>query len=128
MAYQVSWYLADRVLLVQISGVISLDELRRVRDDCWTLSESGTQPVHAIVDLSGIESVPHNLNEIAKLMSESKPNSTGFSMLIIKNRVVRFLGETLYQLLRLDMRNADSVEAAGAALALIDRSLSSAQD
>jgi len=125
MPYQISWYVEQRVLRINIIGKIDIDEFERLHTESFSFVETSSNKVHAIVDLSQFEALPTNLRMLTSATSEEKSHNQGMTILVMPNMngVLRFLCSVVMQTLRLEYRVCETNEQAVEILNRVDPNL-----
>ena len=114
MAYKISWYRENRVMLMTLSEDVPNAELSQMEAEAFEIIKAAEWVVHAIVDMREMTSNPQNLNSAFGNMSRSKHPNQGISIIVLPkmNRVAKFVTSTIMQVLRLQFRLCDSMEEA----------------
>lgn len=123
MPYEIAWYTEQRVMSIRLYGSVTLDDMERMTQESIDYVTNGSGPVHAIVSQYDVESMPHNLPALLKSMKPRRQPNSGFTVVVTKNPVTRFLGSALFQAVGLEMRTAATFEDALAILRNIDPTL-----
>jgi hypothetical protein len=123
MSYTIKWHRENRIIHLRIWGSFTDEELitcsNEIRDN---FLEVGIPPVHVICDVLGVESYPHN---IAIIKKGSQPylshRSMGwFIFLGFDTPIMRFLANTIMQILMRNFKHARTMEDALAILCRVD--------
>jgi hypothetical protein len=117
MPYKISWY-NKRTMLVELLGEISSEEFAAMTNASFALVEAANERIDAIVDQSQAQSLPLNINTLARNIPRNKHGNQGMTILLIPklHQLGRFVGSTLLQILGLEYRIAQSMEEADAIL------------
>jgi len=122
MDYRLEWHIPNRVLILTVSGDVSLEELARFNRAVLNYLEQGVAPVHLVSIGDNIRRVPTNLMLIKETVTyiqhpkmgwtiivQEKANSlTGFMVSVaaqatgMKMHLVKNVGDGLETLRRLD--------------------------
>ncbi|MCA0457633.1 MAG: hypothetical protein LCI00_26945 [Chloroflexi bacterium] len=122
MDYTMEWHIPKRVILIRVSGDVSLEELERFNNDILKHLNEGIAPVHLISIGENIRRVPTNLMKIRQtttylqhpnmgwtVIVQEKPNPlSGFMVSVatqasgMKLRQVKSLADALETLTRID--------------------------
>lgn len=114
MPYTISWHTKNHIMLVELSGIVTEDELTAITDESFELVKQSTERVHAIVDQSAVESMPKSLKALNNSMPRNRSEKQGITVLIVPdmNRWGKFIASTLMQLVGLEYRIVNSMEEA----------------
>lgn len=123
MPYQISWLLEDRLMLIQLHGKVSIEEIGQCAHESQSRVANGKAPVHAIADLRGIETVPYDPRGLIQEIRYIRTDKSGFTAVIATNPIVRFLANTALQLTSGQTRFCQDVEEAMAVLKRVDTTL-----
>lgn len=125
MAYQIDWYINQRVLEISISGQVSIDEFEQLHLDSFALVEKSPYKVHAIADMSHFDAMPTNLKMLTSASSHEKNHNQGMTILVMPKvqSVIRFLMTVVMQTLKLEYRICETREDAIDVLQRIDADL-----
>lgn len=118
MPYTISWHTDNRIMLVQLLGDVTEDELTSITNESFEMVQQSDVRVHAIVDQSAIESIPKSLKAMSSSMPRNRSDNQGVTVLVIPdmNRIGRFFGSMVLQLVGLEYRIVDSMNEAEALL------------
>lgn len=125
MAYQIAWYIDQRVLEISINGQVSIDEFEQLHLDSFALVEKSPYKVHAIADMSQFDAMPTNLKMLTSASSQEKNHNQGMTILVMPKvqSVIRFLMTVVMQTLKLEYRICETREEAIDVLKRIDADL-----
>jgi len=114
MPYTISWHTENHIMLVELSGIVTQDELTSITDESFGLVQQSTARVHAIVDQSAVESMPKSLKALSSSMPRNRSENQGITVLIVPdmNRWGKFIASTLMQLVGLEYRVVNSMDEA----------------
>jgi len=120
MSYHISWVIPNRVLVIKLYGKPSLEIIGECTRAAEKAVDQGIGPVHAVVDLSELEKVPHDLRALMSEIKQPKRDKSGATIVIASNPIFRFLANTLLQLTGSETRFADSLDESIVILGRID--------
>jgi hypothetical protein len=125
MAFQNRWLVEDRVVLVEFSGDITLDELMANDADMLRYVNSGTPPVHIICKLQGAKRFPTNISNISRSAKQylTSPNIGWFLIVGVDNPLLTFIGSIVAQVSQLKFKQAADLDEALQVLGRMDFSL-----
>lgn len=114
MSYTISWHTENYIMLVELSGVITEDELTAIADESFEMVQQSPNRIHAIVDQSAIESMPKSLKVLSNSMPRNRSSNQGITVLIVPdmNRFGKFISSMLMQLVGLEYRMVNSMDEA----------------
>ena len=127
MPYKVSWYQANRIVLLQVDGLLTTAEVRSLIVEAGKYVVEGTTLVHFLVDtrtLQKIESVP----EALKVVQGNPPHPNMGWMIVVgrMNPLVKFFLDFVGLLTKSRYRRFDTMPDSLAFLKEIDGSLATA--
>jgi hypothetical protein len=99
MAVEISWHIEKRMILVDVDGNLSIEELEQMSKDIETLLDEGEAPVHIIFDLSHASPRPVKASEISKASQFLKHPKLGLHSMISSNRLINFLGIVVHNMM-----------------------------
>lgn len=108
MAYDLSWYIENRVVVANIYATASIEQIAEISQKIANYLDDGHPPVHYIGDLSRLENFP---TKIWQLQQEAEvflrhPN-LGWTVLITQeNTLASFVGSMVTQLIGVQMKFA----------------------
>ncbi|MEO1289451.1 MAG: hypothetical protein AAFV93_16935 [Chloroflexota bacterium] len=121
MSIQVGWYIPNKVNYMKVNGKVSdktFIEAANFRADL--ANSSSEETVHLIVDASESE---FNIN-ISAYNDFKLPDNNGWTIVVGNyNRVARFAGTVVMQLVKQELRFVDSIDEAMATLVKVDASV-----
>ncbi|MEO8397534.1 MAG: hypothetical protein ABI700_31340 [Chloroflexota bacterium] len=128
MPYKITWYQSDRIVLMQVDGLLTTPEVQSLIAESGTYVASGTPLVHFLVDtraLQKIESVP----EALKVVQGNPPHpNMGWMVVVGKmNPLVKFFLDFVGLLTKSRYRRFDTMPESLDFLKEIDGSLSTAK-
>jgi hypothetical protein len=106
MGYKISWYIPGRVVLVQFTDTISLEEAEACSDEVAQAIQDGKPPlVHLIADTTKMDRFPTNLNLLNRSASKHlwQPN-LGWTIVITANSTTRWISGIITQVARVRFR------------------------
>ncbi|HUN05022.1 MAG TPA: hypothetical protein PLQ56_00415 [Aggregatilineales bacterium] len=133
MAYQLSWLLENRILLIRYQGTLTLKDLEtylpeaaRMRDQANAFLGANGPLVHTITDASQMEKNAISLPEAlqATRLTVNNQQRVGWSVYISAGVIDRFFSTAGHQLAGVRYRAVDSIDEAVAFLKSVDDTLS----
>ncbi len=123
MAFELSWVIPSRVLLIEVEGVIPTDELLRLVAEVHTHVDAGQAPVHMLIDATNLINRPINLQELSQLSKSMNHESIGWSVMVKPAKMIWFATSILSKLMQKKMKSAESIEDALIILQRVDFTL-----
>jgi hypothetical protein len=103
MPAAVSWYQENLVVLIQVQGELTLEEMAQVDKETVQHIRQGKQTnplVHLIVDMRAMSTMPINLSQVNRALTHLKEPGLGWSVMIGMSPVMRFVASTVIQMAR----------------------------
>lgn len=123
MPYRFGWYMPRRVIYILLEGNLTVEDIIVLKEESREFALTGDAPVHAIIDCLNLNGVPHDLPGILRGIRQGGQLLDGFSVIVTSNRLAQFLGATLFQLLKLELRITATVPEAVDILLHFDKTL-----
>lgn len=123
MAYKIAWFIKHRVLLIQLVGIVTLEELDAMSKESTQYVQQGRSPVHAIADCTQLTRMPTSLRLLLQTLNRGKERDTGVTVNVGASRVTRFMSHVIHTALGLETFSVDTVEEAEALLLSYDPTL-----
>ena len=121
MEYKIEWLVDGRVLHLQIIGEFEAETVRKGISELKQFIDSGTAPVHVIVDLSGIVKMPKSMREIISQLESMRYHPNGGWVVTISNSVMlRFAGQIATVFIGAQHRSVATFEEAVKTICHID--------
>lgn len=125
MAYEITWYLEDRITYSRFTGIVSADEIRAYNSDVIELLDSGLSPIHAIIHHDGLVKIPANVLLMRRLMTSLDHPSVGWLVHVSHERTPWiYAGQILTRMSMIKFRYVRTVDEAANFLYKQDQSLS----
>jgi len=121
MAVEVSWFEGGRVVYQRFRGVMDIDDVEAVTCALKLLADTGTSPVHAIVDVRQVTQFPASISQISHLKGEA--DMPGWMVVIGLHPAVRSLARLMSWLRGAQYRPVSTLEDALHFLARQDAAL-----
>ena len=123
MAYEVTWYHPTRVIYFRAVDNLTIDELGEVIKFVEEGVRSASAPIHLIVDVRAVKSIPSNLLEIKKRVSYPGGENMGWIVIIGINPLINTFVKVLTQLMRSKYQSFKELKSALTFLMTQDESL-----
>lgn len=125
MPYTISWYEPRRIILIELVGVITTDDLEKITEESFAKVLESDQRVHALVDQTNLKSAPMNLRSMKQFVSPNHADNQGMTVFVATdtNPVVRFLATTVFQIFGWEYRIAKTLDEAITILQKVDTEL-----
>jgi hypothetical protein len=126
MEYKLDWYLPKRVLMLTISGDVSLKDLELFNGSVMNYLEEGIAPVHLVSIGHNIRRVPTNLIQIKQVVTYIQDPKIGWTIIVQEkpNPLTGFIASVATQAAGVKIRHVKSVVDGLEALKRLDQSLS----
>lgn len=112
MTHQIGWWLAGKVLPIEIEGAVDVAELGEIMQTNARYFAQGDPPVHLLVDVLKVQSFPTNLVEMRKLEKFDQSVPVGWVVIITTNILMRFIGSMSAQLGGAKVRHFPTIDEA----------------
>jgi len=111
MKYVLDWHIPKRVLVLNVSGDVSLNELERFNNDMNRYLEYGILPIHLISIGNNIRRVPTNLMEVQQAITFVHHSHMGWTIVVQEkfNPVTGFMLAVAVQATGMKMRKAKNI-------------------
>lgn len=125
MEYTVQWHIPKRVILIRVSGDVSIEELARFNDDIVKHLNEGTAPVHLLSIGENIRRVPTNLMKIKQTTTYLQHPNMGWTVIVQEkpNPLTGFMVSVATQATGMKLRQVKSLTDGVETLRRIDQSL-----
>jgi len=99
MSYNIAWLIPERVILVQVHQDSTMSEWGAIQNEIIALTETGTAPVHAIIDVAFNHGVM-NLREVSNVSGLKPFNDPrmGWYVILQNSIIIRFFASLVIQL------------------------------
>lgn len=112
MTVEIEWYIPEHILLARYSGDVVPNDIRYQYEEGIKLSEAAdTSLVHLIATMDNVTSFPKTISEYRGTFGE-KARNAGWVILVGDNKLIRFLGTIVSNLMRLRFTYVNSVDQA----------------
>jgi hypothetical protein len=112
MTYEVSWYQPKRVIYLQVSGAFTIRELERAAVFIGEGVRSSVVPVHLIVDVREVKTIPTNVLEIKTINDYLGHDKMGWLIIVGAHSLVNMIAVVISQLMKTQYRNFKQLDAA----------------
>jgi len=112
MTQESSWYIPNRVVYLNLSGDISMDDAIDMGKTNLDFLNAGEPPVHFIIDATEIGSAPLRLSLATEASSWVKHDNIGWVVIVGMSGFPKFLLTVIHNTLRFKMGNANSIPEA----------------
>ena len=123
MLSKVSWYLEGKIILVEMSETVTIEEVALMNTEVVKLLELGDTPIHTIFDTTKPKQFPLKIMDIAKAVTFLSHPNIGYNITINTNPVINFLAQAINGLQNRPTEIVPTLEAAIKRLHSLDRSL-----
>src|SRR5262245_12588585 len=104
MPFQMSWQVENRVVMIDISGILTLDEMAQIDRQMLVMIPEGYKPplqVHVLVDMRDMTRMPNSIWDINRTLTHFKEPGLGWTVLISTNRLFQAIFKFVCQTGRL---------------------------
>jgi hypothetical protein len=124
MEYRLEWNVPSRVLVLHVSGDISIEELGKFNEDMNHYLDAGTDCVHLVSIGNNIRRVPTNLMEIKQNLTYLQHPKMGWTIIVQEkpNHLTGFIVSVAAQATGMKMRQFKNLEDSLEALKRLDPS------
>lgn len=125
MPYQISWYREPYIMLIQLEGKMSVEEMQTLIQDSFEHVRNASNAVHAMIDPSKLESIPMNLQGFKAMVKGNHHTNQGMTVFIAPtmNPMFKFISTTMFQMMRWEYRICDNYSQAETIIRKVDSHL-----
>jgi len=126
MAYEVSWFVDQRVVYFRSYGTATVEDIHNMNRDTQAYVRAGQPLVHVLVDLSALEKFPTNLSGMRQSLQQMDHERMGWVVVCgAGNALLRFVASLITQFVipNVRLRMFDTVEQGTAFLRERDATL-----
>ena len=126
MEYGFEWHIPKRVLVLTVSGDVSMDDLARFNQSMTEYLEQGIAPIHLVSIGHNIQRVPTNLMLIKETVTFLQHPHMGWIVIVQEkaNPVTGFIVSVAAQATGMKMRHVKNVADGLETLKRLDQSIS----
>jgi len=130
MSIETSWLVENEVMVVKMSGTLTLDDMRKGTVTSLDALEHATSKVHQIIDLSEVKSLPNNIAEFGKLAQPANEHPMMGWVIVhgIQNKLIKFIATMTGHVSKTKLKVVDSRQEAIDVLKRLDITLSDKLD
>jgi hypothetical protein len=96
VCYTFTWLVPQRVLMAELGGVASLEDIEQADKVVINMLDAGIAPVHIIVNCSTLTRVPVNLTQVQARMTHLNHANLGKVAAYGVNRYVRLMASAVF--------------------------------
>lgn len=124
MPYKISWYQPNRIVLMQVDGLLTTAEVQTLIVDAGVYVTTGTPLVHFLVDTQALQKI-ESVSEALKVVQGNPPHPNMGWMIVVgkMNPLVKFFLDFVGLITRSRYRRFDTMPESLAFLKEIDLSL-----
>ncbi|GEM_PF-2404494 len=110
MPIDTSWLLEDRVMLIEMSGDLSLDDMRQGTLYSLDALNKTNHQIHQIIDLSQVKSLPNNIAEFAKIAQPANEHEMMGWVIVygVQNKLIKFIATMTGHISKTQLKIVDS--------------------
>jgi hypothetical protein len=120
MPVEITWKVPQRVVYVNYSGHMTVQDIRDSIEQARLYIEEGTPPIHIILDIGGVTHTPHLIDLRHGVNYQSSPRQ-GCTLFVGAQGIARFISSVLSQLAGNRFYLFDTVDQAVAYLMRADQ-------
>lgn len=122
MPVDVSWHQEGRIIRIQFYDDVNFDHIQMAYQDSTDLSANIPNTIHLIVDFTAVRQFPTHIHKFRDMIQlwQNFPNR-GLVIIVGAKGLVRFVGNVVGQIAKLDFRMVDSLADAETLVARVDR-------
>jgi hypothetical protein len=128
MAFRTTWIEDNRIIYTELTGTLTTQEAQEMSDTHAKFLNEGKAPVHLIVDITNLETVPTSLRQNASMGGYLRHSSLGWTVLIGGSVLVNFMVSVLGQVFKFRYSKRETLEGAMTYLISQDPSLAGATE
>ena len=127
MEYRLEWHIPRRVLILTVSGDVSLADLERFNSSVISYLEQGIAPVHLVSIGDNIRHVPTNLMQIKAAVTYLQHPNIGWTIIVQEkaNSLTGFMVSVAVQATGMKMRQVKTLVDGLETLSRLDQSVGS---
>jgi hypothetical protein len=123
MAYKVTWYVENRIIVQHTYGELAAEDLPEIARRTTLLLDEGHAPVHIIADIRELNRFPTSISGIRKSLTYLTHPSLGWAVLVGIHPVASMILNIITQVARFKATQRATPEAAMDFLARQDQTL-----
>ena len=105
MPSEARWYEEPRVAFIEVTGQLTLEDLRASSAQLEDMIRTGEAPVHSIIDITKMEKIQvRNLLQFRNAIIDPNTPGVGWTVIAGTDRLVHFFGNVAAQLARVDFK------------------------
>ncbi len=110
MPHHIEWQTPQKVILVQLSGQVTLESSAAFDADLKPYLDEGTAPTHVIIDFSAAEMTALNPQKVKEGQTFMQHPNLGWGIIVGANALIRFMTSILFQMVQTKARLFDTRE------------------
>jgi hypothetical protein len=112
MGFEIRWLVPNRIVGVLVSSRLSNEEALAMNNAIRDHINAGEAPVHLIMDMRQVEVGGNKVSDAKQFFIKDKSPNLGWTVLISKNKMVRFFSTIIMQAANLRVRMTETPEDA----------------
>jgi hypothetical protein len=125
MAFNISWYVENRVILANVEGIVDDNEMNLSNTTITQLLDKGKAPVHLIVNTTDLKQFPTNVNGLRKSLAYLAHPNIGWIIIVNTNPLLNFLAHIVTSIVQAKSRTVKTFEEGKQLLRTLDASVTS---
>ncbi|MCS7070959.1 MAG: PAS domain-containing protein [Anaerolinea sp.] len=109
MSVRVEWFYRDRIILEQVYGDITIDDVSQMAEAVLSLMEAGQPPVHLLIDVRFIRKYPVSLKMMRQAVTTPVSKNAGWLVVFHNNNpMVKFVVFVLAQVMAANLKISEA--------------------
>jgi hypothetical protein len=111
MSVNVTWKVERRIIYVDFSGTVSIEEIEKASSIVVPYIREGQAPVHVIADMVGVDYYPREFGRLVGAIPNLAEVNLGKTILIgSNNALIQLMVTVIRHAVQIDLRMFDSME------------------
>jgi hypothetical protein len=125
MAYNISWMIPERLILIEVAEILTAEEIITVTKQYVAMMDAeGKPPVHTLVDARLLTKVDIKVKDLPSLLVGGKRDTRfGWTFIVTHNRFITFLSSMASHLTSSQFKTTETMEEALQTFARLDLTL-----
>ena len=122
MPYTISWFVPERIIYIQATGVFTTPEIMEMNKEYFQLVDAGKKPIHALVNASQLDKIDFKIKDIPSLLMPHDERF-GWTLIVTTNRFFSFVSNISTHVTGSQYKTVDTLQDALDVLPRLDSSL-----
>jgi hypothetical protein len=111
MSVSVTWKIERRLIYVDFSGSVTIEEIEKASHTVVQYIRSGQAPVHVVADMTGVDHYPREFGRLAGAIPHLAETNLGKTILIGTNSgLIQMMVSVIRHAVQIDLRMFNSLE------------------